>query len=95
MNDKPTWVEEVFARLDKMESVLLELASQRTAKEWYSTDEIAKILGKAEYTVREWCRQGRIKADKKGSGRGKYQGWAISNSELLRFQKEGLLRAKY
>ena len=67
------------------------LLSQRTVKDFYTTEEVAQILGKAEFTVREWCRQGRVRADKKGSGRGKYQSWVISHAELLRIQKEGLL----
>jgi hypothetical protein len=46
---------------------------------------------KAEITVREWCRLGRVHAEKKGSGRGRYQSWVISHEELLRIQKEGLL----
>ena len=71
------------------------LVGQRTVKDWYSTDEIANILRRAEYTVREWCRQGRIRAKKKGSGRGKYQSWVVSHDELLRYQREGLLVAKH
>ena len=55
-------------RLDRIESVLGVLLEQKTVKDWYSTDEVAKILGKAEFTVREWCRNGRIHAAKKGSG---------------------------
>lgn len=82
-------------RLDRIEAALSVLIEQRTVKDWYSTEEAAKILGKAEFTVREWCRQGRILAAKKGIGRGKYQGWAIAHVELLRIQKEGLLAAKY
>ena len=52
---------------------------------------MARIAGKAEFTVREWCRLGRIRAIKKWSGRGKHQGWAIPHEELLRYQREGLL----
>lgn len=70
------------------------LLNQQTPKEWYTSDEVAKILGKAEFTVREWCRHGRIHAEKKGSGRGKYQSWVVSHAELLRFQREGLLPLK-
>ena len=61
-----------------------------TAKDWYTTGELAEILCKAEFTVREWCRLARS-AEKKSSGRGKYQSWVVSHEELLRIQKEGLL----
>ena len=63
----------------------------QAVKDWYSTDEVAQLLGKAEFTAREWCRLGRVHAEKKGSGRGKYQSWVISHAELLRIQREGLL----
>ncbi len=92
MNEKPIWVEEVLAQLDKMNSILLELVRQRTVKDYYDTEEMARIVGKAEFTVREWCRNGRIHAEKKGSGRGKYQSWVVSHEELLRYHRQGLLR---
>ena len=84
-------IDVLVERLDRIESVLGILLEQKTIKDWYTTYEIAKILGKAEFTVREWCRNGRIRAQKKGSGRGKYQSWVISHGELLRIQKEGIL----
>jgi hypothetical protein len=77
--------------LKRIESKLDSLLRQRQEKEWYTTTEFAEVLGKAEYTVREWCRQGRIHAQKKGNGRGKYQSWAVSHDELLRFQRDGLI----
>jgi transposase len=81
-------------QLDRIEAQLAELVRQRTAKDYYSTEEAAALLGKAEFTVREWCRLGRIQAEKKGSGRGKHQSWVIAHAEVLRIQKEGLLPAK-
>ncbi len=81
----------VMAALSEIRELLV---SQRTVKEWYTTEEAAELLGRAEFTVREWCRQGRVRAEKKGSGRGKYQGWVISHAELLRIQREGLLTVK-
>ena len=88
---QPNWIEPLLERLDRMEAMLGELVRQRTAKDWYSTDEVAEILGRAKFTVREWCRHGRVRCEKKHNGRGKYQSWVISHSELLRIQKEGLL----
>ena len=49
------------------------------------------ILGRAEFTVREWCRLGRINGLKKRNGRGLSAEWVVSHEELLRFQREGLL----
>jgi hypothetical protein len=87
----PERLDEVIRRLDRIEAALAALAERQTAKDWYTTEEVARALGKAEYTVREWCRHGRICAEKKGSGRGKYQSWVVSHEELLRLQREGLL----
>jgi hypothetical protein len=77
--------------LERIEAVLGELRRQRTVKDWYSTEEVAQLVGKAEFTVREWCRLGRVKAEKRRSGRGAYPAWVISHAELLRIQREGLL----
>jgi hypothetical protein len=52
-------------RLDRIEAALQTLIRQHTVKEWYSTSKIAELLGRAEYTVREWCRGGRIRATKR------------------------------
>jgi hypothetical protein len=78
-------------QLSQLQATVELLVQQRTIKDWYGTDEVAMILGKAEFTVREWCRNGRVHAEKKGSGRGKYQSWVVSHQELQRIQKEGLL----
>lgn len=81
----------VEERLARIEQLLATLVEQRTVKDWYGTEEAAQILGKAEFTVREWCRLRRIRADKRGSGRGKFQSWVISHAEIQRIQREGLL----
>jgi hypothetical protein len=78
-------------RLDRIESLLATLVEQQTVKDWYSTVEVARLLDKAEYTVREWCRQGRIRARKKPCGRGKGGEWLVSHEELTRLKNEGLL----
>ena len=80
----------VLAALDRIEEQLASL-TRKQPKEHYSTEDIAKMLGKADFTVREWCRLGRINASKRFSGRGKHQSWVVSHAELLRIEREGLL----
>jgi hypothetical protein len=81
----------VEERLEKIESLLVVLVERQQMREWYSVEEFARIVGRAEFTCREWCRHGRVRAEKKESGRGAYAAWVISHAELLRFQREGLL----
>jgi hypothetical protein len=81
-------------RLDRIEATLAALLERETIKEWYGTDEFARLVGKAEFTVREWCRHGRVKAEKRNSGRGAFPAWVVSHQELLRYQREGLLPAR-
>ena len=82
---------ELIERLKRIEAAICSLANQKMMKEWYSTAEIAEHVGKAEFTVREWCRLGRIRADKRPCGRGSSQEWMISHEELQRVRNEGLL----
>ena len=78
-------------RLDRIESMLAVLVERQTVREWYTTEQVARLVGKAEFTVREWCRRNRLRAEKRVSGRGAYPAWVISHAELLRYQREGLL----
>lgn len=81
----------IVERLERIEATLKQLVDQRTTKEWYTPAEAAQRLGKAEFTVREWCRLGRIHAEKRRCGRGRSQEWMIAQAELERIQNEGLL----
>lgn len=83
--------QQIAERLDRIESTLQQLVAQKTVQEYYSTTDLAKIVKRSEFTVREWCRMGRIEADKRPCGRGRSQEWMIPHDELLRFQCEGLL----
>lgn len=78
-------------RLDRIESMLRTLIEQRMVKDFYTTNEAAEILQRAEWTVREWCRLGRVNADKRACGRGRSQEWMLSHAELQRIRNEGLL----
>jgi hypothetical protein len=81
----------VEERLKNIESMLAVLVERQIVREWYTTEQVARLVGKAEFTVREWCRHGRLKAEKRMSGRGAYPAWVVSHDELLRHQREGLL----
>jgi len=87
-------IDSILERLDRIKETLDFLVKERTVKDWYGTEEVAKSLGRAEFTVREWCRNGRIKAEKRMSGRGAFPAWVISHQELLRYQREGLLPSR-
>jgi len=78
-------------RLDGIERLLRSLVEREQVRQWYSVEEFARIVGRSEFTCREWCRLRRIAAEKKASGRGKHAAWVISHHELLRYQREGLL----
>jgi hypothetical protein len=77
--------------LEQIKGMLCVLVERQTIKDWYTVDEFARIVGKAEFTCREWARNGRIHAQKRNSGRGAYTAWVISHAELLSYQREGLL----
>ena len=78
-------------RLERIEAALLLLCERHETKAWYSVEEFARLVGRSAFTCREWCRRGRIHADKKQSGRGAHAAWAISHEELERYRREGLL----
>lgn len=77
-------------RLARIESMLAVLVEGQQFRDWYSVEQFARLVGRSEFTCREWCRRGQIQAHKKQSGRGAHSGWAISHGEFERFQREGL-----
>ena len=55
------------------------------AKDWYTTAELAGILGKSDYTIRErWCNEGRIDCEKDEGGK-----WRIPGHEVERLRAGG------
>lgn len=87
----PEHIESVIERLDRIEAALAVLVERQMVKDFYEIEEFAKFVGKAPFTCREWARLGRIRAEKKNSGRGPHARWVVSHQELLRYQREGLL----
>jgi hypothetical protein len=86
--------EERDEKLTRIECMLAMLVERQTVRAWYTTQEFADAVDKAEFTIREYCRLGRIRAEKRKSGRGPFMAWVISHAELLRYQREGLLAEK-
>src|SRR4051812_34325429 len=81
----------VLMTLERIEAMLQALVKERTVKDWYTTSEVGRTVNKSEYTVREWCRLGRVAARKRACGRGTASEWIISHHELDRYRNEGLL----
>ena len=90
--DSVATIEMLIERLGRIEDKLQMLLQQKIVQKFYSTGDVAKILNKAEFTVREWCRLHRIRAEKRPCGRGHSLEWMISHEELDRVKAEGLLR---
>lgn len=86
--------EDILTKLERLEAMLVVLVKRQTTKDFYEVEEFARLVGKAPFTVREWCRHGRVNAEKRRSGRGAYPQWVISHTELVRYQREGLLHTQ-
>ena len=63
---------DLLAMLVRIHEGLTELRTlvveQRSFKDRYSTAEAAQVVKRSEFTVREWCRLGRIRAEKRQCG---------------------------
>jgi hypothetical protein len=87
-------MESIEDRLSRIEAMLATLVERQAVKAFYTPEEFARLVGRDAFTCREYCRLGRIRAEKKVSGRGKHASWVIPHDELLRFQREGLDRRR-
>ena len=85
--ERPT----IDERLERIEQMLATLVERETIKEHYDIEEFARLIGKSEFTVREWARYRRIHATKRKSGRGPHKQWVVSHEELMRYRRDGLL----
>ena len=76
-------------RLTQLSSQIEQLSTkieERQTKDWYSTAEVAELMGVTQHTVRErWCNQGRIICEKEqASGK-----WRIPGHEYERLRQGG------
>ena len=82
-------------RLAALERTVIEIrqvvTGQHTQKTWYTTGELAEILGRSQFTIQErWCNDGRIECEK-DPDTGK---WRIPGHEVERLRAGGGLRPK-
>ncbi len=81
--------------LVRIEELLQRLLTERVVQQSYSTADMARLLGKSEFTCREWCRLGRVNAEKRACGRGNSKEWVVSHDELERIRSHGILPPEY
>ncbi len=73
--------------IQALQAQLAVLTLPRTS---YTVEEVAMIVERTAYTVREWCRHGKVNAFKSGRY-GSAQIWRITAEEVGRYKNEGLL----
>ena len=74
INDRFTAVESI------LRSICTRLDEQAVVKEWYTTAEVADLLGKRQYTVQQkWCNQGRVECKRMMLESGESQAMKLSD----------------
>lgn len=82
----------VYIRVLNIEAMLKRIVEQRQVTGDFTVAEFAEAVGRRPYTVREWCRLGRINARKApGAKKGDEEGWRIPHAEYERYRNDGLL----
>jgi hypothetical protein len=82
-------IEQIQLRQEQLER-LIRLRVELADRQWFSTDEVAKLVDRRPFTVREWCRKKRMLARKRETGRGNQPDWQISACEVQHFRDHGL-----
>jgi len=88
-NDSQSFLEALVDYLDRWLQELLAAIEEGAGPpepEWLTCNRVAEILKKRPFTVREWCRLGRIESRRLASGERR-----ISKEEVERFKRDGLL----
>lgn len=84
-------ISEILRSLDDRLAKIEESIGPAFQREWFSVSEVAEMLDKKPFTIREWCRLGRINAQKRKCGRGRTSEWVVSREEIQRYLNYGLL----
>ena len=91
MSNRPIVRDQLAEQLDRIEALLRRWSDQQPRREWYTVAEFAAIATLAPFTVRKYCRDGRLNAQKRGVTRGQTSEWVLSHEEYLRYERDGLL----
>lgn len=84
-------VREQLQRIESQLRLLVTSHERGLEKEFYTVKELALRTGRAEFTVRAWCRTGRVRATRVRGPAGMLGAFKISRDEVARMEKEGLL----
>ncbi len=88
MNPIAEKIDRLAERMETLEKRIEAVVIGRLDKDWYTTEEVAVLMDRAPWTVRQWCLQGRVRAKKRtGTDR-----WLVSRAEVERLMNEGLLK---
>jgi hypothetical protein len=84
---KPDWIISLEAQVTEVLSLAKKQAklTQSASKNFYTVAEVEGLTVYKEWTIRDACNKGRIKAKKGDDGR-----WRVPHDELVRLQEEGL-----
>lgn len=69
----------------------LEVLMLKQTRTHYTVKEFAKVTGWSEYQIREWCKEGKIQAEKTKERRGAHTCWRIPHEERIRLTRESAL----
>lgn len=83
----PSWLRPVLEKLERIEKRL----AQSVKKSTYTVEEVALILGKSPWTVRQYCNERRVSGAYKVPGRGTSGEWRIPEEGLEQLRNEGPL----